>query len=329
MRTPTWTYFAAGFGITIAIAILYGIIQGLRRRKQADTGAEANIRLQYYLDKRDDADELPLRSGKRTLGSLRPRLHRIEQRLPVLRGFARELVNADIYLYPYEWLALVILASAVISAAFCIFFSSLLGILGGAIAGYIGGGAIIRYRQRARLRAFDAQLGDALSLLGSGLQSGFSFEQAMSSVAQDGLPPLQQEFQRYCKEIALGVPVDSALMNLIARNPSFDLRIAVNAIQIHRQIGGNLSGILEQIEETIRERVNLRQEVRTLTAQARLSGYIVAFIPVALMLILNVINPQYVHNMLTNGLGIAILIACGVSITVAGILIQRIVNISL
>ena len=137
-------------------------------------------------------------------------------------------------------------------------------------------------RKNGRLGAFNKQLPDTITLIANALRAGSSFLQAIELVVRESRPPISTEFGRVIREVNLGLPFDQALENMVRRVRSDDLELMATAISIQHQVGGNLAEILDSIAYTIRERVRIKGEIRTLTAQQRLSGYVVGFLPIGL-----------------------------------------------
>jgi tight adherence protein B len=187
----------------------------------------------------------------------------------------------------------------------------------------------VRARRNARQRAFNGQLSDTISLLSGALRSGYSLLQSMELVAREGPSPVAEEFERVVREVGLGLSPEEALSNLIARMQSDDLELMVTAINVQREVGGNLAEVLDTIATTIRERVKLVGEVRALTAQQQYSGYILALLPVGLALILLFINPTYMLGLYTRTTYCGwCMTGCSGAMVLSGFLIiQRIVDI--
>ena len=150
-------------------------------------------------------------------------------------------------------------------------------------------------RRASRLKAFNKQLPDTITLIANALRAGSSFLQAIEMVVREGQPPVTTEFDRVVREVNLGLAFDVALENMVRRVRSDDLELMATAITIQHQVGGNLAEILDSIAFTIRERVRIKGEIKTLTAQQRLSGYVVAVLPIGLMGVLFVHRAQ-VHG---------------------------------
>ncbi|MEO6796899.1 MAG: type II secretion system F family protein [Candidatus Dormibacter sp.] len=238
-----------------------------------------------------------------------------------------ELAKADLKLRVSEYVmvivGLIILLSLVI---FLRFHNPALALIGLPV-GYFAPGFFLKFRQRRRLKAFNNQLGDTIVLLSNALKAGYSFAQAMATIAKSSSPPMADEFSRATREMNLGVSVDDALQHMVKRIESEDFDLMVTAVQIHRVVGGNLAEILDTIAFTIRERIRIQGEIRTLTAQARASGYIITGLPFALALLLTFISPSYITPLFHEWLGY-VLIGMGlVSITIGYGIISKITNI--
>jgi tight adherence protein B len=238
-----------------------------------------------------------------------------------------ELAKADLKLRVSEYVmvivGLIVLLSLVI---FLRFHNPALALIGLPV-GYFAPGFFLKFRQRRRLKAFNNQLGDTIVLLSNALKAGYSFAQAMATIAKSSSPPMADEFSRATREMNLGVSVDDALQHMVKRIESEDFDLMVTAVQIHRVVGGNLAEILDTIAFTIRERIRIQGEIRTLTAQARASGYIITGLPFALALLLTFISPSYITPLFHEWLGY-VLIGMGlVSISVGYGIISKITNI--
>jgi len=192
----------------------------------------------------------------------------------------------------------------------------------------------VNRRKSKRLQAFNDHLADTITLIANALRAGASFLQAIELVVRETQPPMSTEFNRVIREVNLGLPFEQALNNMVRRVRSDDLELMTTAITIQHQVGGNLAEILDSIAFTIRERVRILGEIRVLTAQQRLSGYVVGFLPIALAGFLFVAAPGFMNPMFTRppeliGLpgGVIILILGGVMMFIGFMLIRRIVDI--
>src|SRR5579859_1199920 len=193
--------------------------------------------------------------------------------------------------------------------------------------GYLIPGFYVRYRIGHRLKAFDAQLGDTLTLLSNALKAGYSFAQAIDTVAKNAVPPIADEFSRAVREMNLGGSPDEALQNITKRIASADFDLVATAYSIHRTVGGNLAEILDNIAYTIRERVRIKGEISTLTAQARASGTLITALPLVLALFMYFVTPTYFRPMFGSIIGWILLAIGGFMIFIGNLIIRRVVAI--
>jgi tight adherence protein B len=240
---------------------------------------------------------------------------------------AESLARADLKIKSSEWALGVAGAGVVLGLLLWLRFGNPLFLLVGPPAIWLLSGVALRILQARRIRAFDKQLSDTIVLLSNALKAGYSFAQAINTVARSASPPIADEFGRATREMALGISVDDALNHMVKRNMSEDFDLMVTAVQIHRVVGGNLAEILDTIANTIRERVRIKGEIRTLTAQARASGWIITLLPIGLAAVLTVISPDYFTPMFHETLGIVMLALGGFSMLIGFALIQKIVKI--
>lgn len=194
-------------------------------------------------------------------------------------------------------------------------------------AGGIGPHLYLKSRIEKRRLQLNQQLGDALIIMANALRAGFSFQQAMETVRQELPAPISLEFEWTLREMNLGAGTEEALLNIGERAGSEDLDMVVTAVLIQRQVGGNLAAIMENISHTIRERARIKGEIRTLTAQGRISGLIIGFLPVILFFFLLTINPTYMSVMLNHPAGIYMLGGALVSEIIGALIINKIVEI--
>lgn len=216
---------------------------------------------------------------------------------------SRNLARADVKMKPGEYIALLIIAA--FGVGFVFWFlggKSLLLAIPGAGLGLMLPGMYVKRQQGKRLIRFNDQLGDMLNLMVNGLRAGFSTMQAMEAVSKELPPPICDEFRRVVQEMQLGVPMERALDNLLRRIPSDDLDLVITAINVQREVGGNLAEILDTISFTIRERVRIKGEIRVLTSQVMYSGRFLAMMPIFVVVILFLLNRAYIMELFQNGL---------------------------
>jgi tight adherence protein B len=230
-------------------------------------------------------------------------------------SLAEQISRADLKLRTSEWMLIRIGTAAFLAVIGLLRFGfSGFGIqalvLG--IVGYFIPRFYLGYRQRKRLKAFNSQLGDTLVMMANALKTGYSLAQALDVVANKSSPPINEEFDRVVKEVNLGAGVEESLGRMVRRTESSDLDMVATAIAINRKIGGNLSEILETISETIRERVRIKGEMSSMTAQARGSGYMITALPIVLGVFMYFVTPQYFAPMLASPIGIGMLVVAGI-----------------
>lgn len=215
---------------------------------------------------------------------------------------SRDLARADLKFKVGEYFALIFIAIVVVGAfTWFIGGRNIISFFIGAVVGFFAPGFYVRQQQSRRLNKFNDQLSDMLNLMVNGLRAGYSTMQAMEAVSKELPAPICDEFRRVVQEMQIGIPMETALDNLLRRIPSDDLDFVVTAINVQREVGGNLSEILDTISFTIRERVKIKGEIRVMTAQVRTSGTVLSLIPVFLTLILWFLNPKYLLTFMDAG----------------------------
>lgn len=178
-----------------------------------------------------------------------------------------------------------------------------------------------------RRALFERQLGDALMVISNGLRAGFSFPQALDNVAKDLADPIRAEFKSVVRELQLGGDIETALTKVATRMNSDDMKLLTTAVVVQQQLGGNLAEILDTISQTIRERLSIKRSVRTLTAQGRISGKIIGFLPIVLLIILSVLNPTYMEPFFTTTYGHIMLLIGTVMECIGFLVIRKIVDV--
>lgn len=188
---------------------------------------------------------------------------------------------------------------------------------------------IISKRKKDRMKLFDSQLNEGISIISNSLKAGYSFLQAVAVVSEETSDPFSKEFKKLLKEMSLGIAEEDSLKNLQNRMDSEDLKLIINAILIQKDIGGNLSEILDNIAETIMERQKMKNELKTLTAQGRLSGMILMLMPIFLGLTIFLFNREYMILLFTTSTGL-IMVAFAVINQLFGLMmIRKIINIEM
>jgi tight adherence protein B len=302
-------------------------------------------RLERYASSPKDAAKAPT-SGQGGVAELIAQsatlnsLNRVVEQRDFGANLARDIARADLKLKPSEFLLIwagavvgIPVAMLILSPLVSAFGNPLFLLIGGFI-GFMLPRFWLGRRKAGRLGSFNKQLPDTITLIANALRAGSSFLQAIELVVRESRPPISTEFGRVIREVNLGLPFDQALENMVRRVRSDDLELLATAISIQHQVGGNLAEILDSIAYTIRERVRIQGEIRTLTAQQRLSGYVVGFLPIGLAGFLFIAAPGFMKPMFDNppailGLpaGVVILIFGGFMMFMGFMFIRKIVDI--
>lgn len=239
---------------------------------------------------------------------------------------AAELARADLKLTVGEFI-IFRLTTTLLGGLLAFVLGGTLLIPVGVLGGYFFPKIYVSIRKARRLKQFNDQLGDTITLMANGLRAGYSLLQAMETVSRELPSPISTEFERVVREVSLGISNEQAMNNLLRRIQSDDLDLMITAINVQHEVGGNLSEILETIGHTIRERVRIHGEIRVLTAQGMMTGYVISFLPVALGLVLFLINRKYMMSMFQEPCGWAMIAFCVITISAGYFAIQKIVRI--
>jgi tight adherence protein B len=234
-------------------------------------------------------------------------------------GISRELARADIKLKASEYVALMAIAAIGVGAvAWYLGGRSVFFAIIGAIFGMFLPKMYVGRQQGQRLNRFNNQLADMLNLMVNGLRAGYSTMQAMEAVSREMPSPIADEFRRVVQEMQLGLPMERTLDNLLRRIPSEDLDLVVAAMNVQREVGGNLAEILDTISYTIRERVRIKGEVKVLTSQVMYSGRFLAMMPLIIALILWGVNRPYMMQFFNPETRIIGIIALSIALMMIG-----------
>jgi tight adherence protein B len=323
----------AGFNLgSLLLAVIAGLAVMLVVFGLSAGGGEVDDitrRLERYAELSDPTEKRERRpvSPRELLDRFTDSLNGVMMRSARTGRLTEDLARADLKLKSSEWVLGIVGAGVLVGLLATLRFGTPIAFLPCPVAVWFISGFVLRFLQARRKKAFDKQLGDTIILLSNALKAGYSFAQAVSTVSKSANPPIADEFSRATREMALGISVDDALNHMVKRNVSEDFDLIVTAVQIHRVVGGNLAEILDTIAHTIRERVRIKGEISSLTAQARASGWIITVLPIALAAMLCVISPDYFTPMFHQTMGIVMLAIGGFSMAVGFALIQKIVKI--
>lgn len=288
--SPLIIFIAAGAFVLLILII--GIVVSINsNRSSADERLEQIISDTSYDDTYTTQDNTELDDASSPLVNWLDR--RVEGSSWAERT-AKQLAQADLKMKPGEYMALIFIAIFFASIFFWFIGGrSFIGLAIGAFVGFIAPGIFLRSQQNKRLNNFNSQLPDMLSLMVNGLRAGYSTMQAMESISKEMPSPISEEFRRVVQEMQLGITMEDALSNLLRRIPSDDLDLLITAINVQREVGGNLAEMLDTISYTIRERIRVKGEIKTLTTQVMYSGNFLAVMPALIMGVLFLINREY------------------------------------
>lgn len=282
---PVWILWS-GVGLAV-ILFLIGLMVTLRSERSL-----VDKRLEGYLaEKQSNLEQSEAKTKNTALTNW------VNERVASTNygdNISRELARADLKLKSGEYIILMMFSSVFVGLfSFFFFDGSWFMAFIGLIFGLFIPRFFVGFQQAKRLQKFNDQLPDMLNLMVNGLRTGFSALQAMEAVSRELPSPISDEFRRVVQEMQLGVSMETALDNLQRRIASEDLDLAVTAINIQREVGGNLAEILDTISHTVRERIRIQGEMRAITAQVKYSGRFLALMPVGLGLALWGLNREY------------------------------------
>jgi tight adherence protein B len=301
---PDWTMWALGGSMFVAVLFIVALL--LSPRPEPRHAVAANVR---------PGERVPSSAVARTALAASAALVRsrgLDARI------ALSLDRAGMRLRPHEW---VLLRATVGLTAGAVLFIAVgwFGALVGLLLGWFGTGIYRALKADRRATAFAEQLPDALQLVIGSLRSGFSLSQALDAMVRESQAPLSEEFGRALAEHRLGAELSDALDDAAKRANSEDLDWAVLAVRIQREVGGNLAEVLQTTVNTIRDRGRLRRHVRSLSAEGRLSGWILVGLPIVLGAFMFTFRRDYLRPLYTEPVGITVLFL-GVVLLCVGIL---------
>jgi tight adherence protein B len=285
MITPTLVLLVGG-GFALLLLIVGIAVSVSSERSMVEE------RLGRYVENQQQRDSL-LDEQART-SPLTDWVNKRVERSSLGDRISEDLARADLKFKPGEYFALITIAIVVVGAVgyFIGGNSIIVAIIGGIIGGFLPR-MYVRRQQGKRLVKFNDQLPDMLNLMVNGLRAGYSTMQAMEAISKELPAPICDEFRRVVQEMQLGITMERALDNLLKRIPSDDLDLVITAINVQREVGGNLAEILDTISFTIRERVRIKGEIRVLTSQVMYSGKFLSMMPLFVIAILYLLNREY------------------------------------
>ena len=248
------------------------------------------------------------------------------QKYHISKRLKIRIIQADIKTTP----AMILVTAAVLALMGFVAVSMFINIIAlqlgvGAVLGYLPFG-LLSFKRAGRIKAFNNALADSIDMMGRALRAGHSMTAAINIVAEQSLEPVRSEFNEVFKQQNFGLPLRDAMMQMLDRVPSPDLRVLVTGMLVQKETGGNLAEILDRIAGTIRERLKIQGEIRTHTAQGRMTGWILCMLPVVMLIVINMINPGYSKMLVDSPIG-RMLSYLGIFLLVAGgLIIRQIIN---
>lgn len=237
------------------------------------------------------------------------------------------IARSGLPLKPEEYVLFQWICSAFTGFFFVLLSDQWITLIIGAILGFQIPKLYIKKKIKNRLEKFNERLPDMISTIVGSLRAGFSFPQALKTVIEEADSPIKEEMETVLIKMQYGSSLEEALNDLKERMPSEDLDLMIQAILIQRQVGGNLAVVLDKIVETIRDRTKIQRQIKTLTAQGRLSGIVIGLLPILLAVALYLIQPEYIETLFSHPVGLA-LVASGAVLGIIGfILIKKITTI--
>ncbi|GGI71529.1 secretion system protein [Pseudarthrobacter scleromae] len=241
--------------------------------------------------------------------------------------FARpELENAGLRLSQAEFFLLVGIGAGVGMLVGTVTVGPLVGLLLALLAPFIGK-LVLGFLAGKRRATFDGQLGDTLQLLSGGLRAGHSILRAIDAAAAESQKPTSEEMRRVITETSLGRDLLAALNDTADRMKNEDFVWISQAIQINREVGGNLADVLDQVNETIRERAEIKGHIKALAAEGKFSAYILIAMPFGIVAMLLAVSPNYMNSMFTHPLGWAMIGASFVLMTIGALWMRKIIDL--
>lgn len=276
-------FILVGGGVIAVVLLVMGVVVTANEQNSL-----VDKRLGKYLE-----DEKAARKGQKN-APLTDWLNKTTEKSSWGDGLAKELARADLKFKVGEYLSLFLISAITVGAIFFIIGRQSYIFAGiGFVVGLFVPRIYVRMQQGKRLTHFNDQLSDMLNLMVNSLRAGYSTMQAMEAVSKELPSPINDEFRRVVQEMQLGVSMEKSLDNLLRRIPSADLDLVITAINVQREVGGNLAEILDTISHTIRERVRIKGEIKVLTSQQVYSGRFLSIMPLILMGALYVMNRDY------------------------------------
>jgi tight adherence protein B len=235
--------------------------------------------------------------------------------------------RSGVAMAPEEYVMFQWIAALLLGALLFLITNNMVIVIFGFVIGYMSPRFWIKKKTRERMKKFNDGLEDMIMTVIGSLRAGFSFAQALKTVVDESEAPIKDEIELLLKEMQYGTSMEEALEHLKERVPSEDLDLLVQAVLIQRQVGGNLAIVLETIVHTIRDRNKIQRQIKTLTAQGRISGWVIGLLPFGLSVALYLIEPSYIGTLFTHQIGLMLVGSAAVSMIIGLFLIRKMTTI--
>lgn len=310
----------------LAVAGVIAVFVGLDRIVRPDT-SKLDRRLLQYGTRRLDLSEIAAATQAAPGGQIAASVEKAFAGRTFTQVLQTDLARANVKLTVGEFLVMQATAVLACAALAYVISGNLVAPIFFGVVGFQAPKVWLKRRQSGRLKTFNEQLPDTITLMGNTLRSGLSLVQSMEMISREAEPPISEEFGRVVREIALGVGPQDALRHMVRRIASDDLDLMVTAVLVQFEVGGNLAQILDTIAGTIRERVKIKGEIKTLTAQQRGSGMMLSGMPIALSGLFFLIAPSFIGKLFTPGPWLVLPVCAGIMVAIGFVLINKITDI--
>jgi tight adherence protein B len=325
--SDTAQYVLAGIVALVAFLLAWFLL-GTAARSKKDREVEARMRAVIQPGQQQVGVTVEMKPGT---GWIPDQVTRFGTRFAESRGFSErldtELDAAGVSVRSGEFVVASVVAAIVFGVVGAALLRNIVLALAVGAAGALFPTMLLRNALGRRTDKLRDQLPDVLTIMASSLRAGHSFLQSLDTVAKEITQPAAAEFQRVVAEIRLGRPAEDALEALADRVGSPDFKWAVLAVNIQREVGGNLAEILDNVADTLRERAMLRRQIRVLTSEGRLSAWVLALLPVGIALYMFAVNPEYIKVLFENTIGWVMLITSAALLVLGVLWMRKIVNI--
>jgi tight adherence protein B len=317
---PALLAFAAVAFATIAVVLLSESIAAGRRRRDV---------MRRLRGEMGEGDPLASNLVRASDADAPTRLERVLASVPRFRDARRLLQQAGLEWTAQTYVLLTLGSALAFGTAVLLIWNVPLFALFGAAGGALLPDLFVRYRKRKRLRRFEEQFPDSVDLLGRAIRAGHPLSSGIRMVAEEAPEPNAGTFRQVFEEQRFGLPFEDALLGMADRIDLVDVRIFVTAVLVQRDVGGNLAEILDKIAQTVRARFTIRRQLRVYTAQGRLSGYVLAALPIVMAVAIYFLDAEYALTLYNESIG-RIMVAGAITMQILGYLwIRRIVNIEI